>query len=375
MEGCLGIISYSNIDKNFGDLCKHRSSYMLPFGGRYRIVDFALSNMVNHGIRTVALYTGKKFRSAMDHLGNGKPWELNRRINGLFIFPPQFDDEIGAFEDMYQYHKTEDFFLRSKEDNIYMVNPNIIGKYDLNNAFSYFKDSDADITLIYKNTPCTTGGNIGSLNLNFHNDGVFKNIGLYLGTNKDFNMFLETGFIKKNVFLDLIRRTMETGEDLDLRQAILRFKDLYKINVYEYKGHVENIRNLKSYYDANMNLLDDEIFHKLFFDGGPIYTKSKDEPSTLYGNKSKVDNSLIANGCIIEGKVDNSIIFRGVKIAEHAVVKRSIIMQKSEIGEDSVLVDTILDKGVIIKEGVNLMGSKSSPYIVEKHAIEVREWD
>ncbi|HHT51057.1 MAG TPA: glucose-1-phosphate adenylyltransferase subunit GlgD [Eubacteriaceae bacterium] len=375
MERCLGIINYSNIDKNFGVLCKPRSSYMLPFGGRYRIVDFALSNMVNHNIRTVALYTGKKFRSAMDHIGNGKPWELNRRINGLFIFPPQFDDEIGALEDIYQYHKTEDFFLRAKEDNIYIINPNIIGKYDLNTAFKYFKDSEADITLIYKNTPCTTGINIGCLNLNFDSKGNFKNIGLYLGTNREFNMFLETGFIKKEVFLDLVRRTMETGEDLDLRQAILRFKNLYKINVCEYKGHVENIRNLKSYYDANMRLLDDEIFNKLFFEGGPIYTKSKDEPPTLYGNMSKVDNSLIANGCIIEGKVENSIIFRGVKIAKHAVVKNSIIMQKSEIGEDSVLVDTILDKEVIIKEGVNLIGSKSSPYVVEKHAIEVREWN
>lgn len=375
MERCLGVVSYTNMDKDFGILCKNRSSYMLPFGGRYRIIDFALSNMVNHNIRTVSVYTGEKVRSALDHLGNGKPWELNRRINGLFIFPPQCDDERKPLGDVYQYHKTEEFFLRAKEDYIYIVNPNIIGKYDLTSAYRYFRETDSDITIMYKDISCKNGDNIGAQNTVLDGDGNFKNIGVNLGTKNHFSMFLDTGFVKKEVFLDIVRRTIETGEDLDFRQAVLKYKDLYKINAFEFKGHIENIRDIKSYFNSNMNLLKGEIFKELFFEGGPIYTKSKDEPPTLYSNVSCVENSLIANGCIINGRVENSIIFRGVKIGENTVVRNSIIMQKSEVLEESVLVDTILDKHVRIGAGVNLIGSKSLPYIVEKNAVEEREWD
>lgn len=374
MERCLGIISYSKTEKSFGLLCNNRPPFMLPFGGRYRIVDFALSNMVNHNIRTVAVYTGEKVRSIMDHLGNGKPWELNRRINGLFIFPPQSDDDRNRVGDVYQYHKTEDFFLRSKEDYVYIVNSNIIGKINLTEVFDYFRRTDSDITLIYKDTSCNKGVHLGTYNLVLDSNGDFKNIGINLGTKNQFNMFLDTGFVKKKIFLDIIRRAMEYGEDIDFRQALLRYKEDYRISTYPFQGHIENIRDIKSYYNSNMNLLDRRIFQEMFFQGGPIYTKSKDEPPALYSNEAKAEHSLIGNGCIIKGNIENSILFRGVKIGRNTTIKNSIIMQKSEIMGDALLVDTILDKYVTIEEGVNLVGSKTLPYIVEKNAIEKREW-
>ena len=144
---------------------------------------------------------------------------------------------------------------------------------------------------------------------------------------------------------------------------------MYDINSYEYKGYVKYIKGIKSYYEANMDLLDNKTFDELFLKGGTILTRSRDEPSTFYISKPKVKNSLIANGCIIEGEVKNSILFRGVRVERNAVVKDSILMQEAVIKENAVLVNTILDKYVTVEEGSNIIGIKDNPYTVEKNLV------
>ena len=367
LGNCIGIISPSNISKNFGVLTKHRPAYMLPFGGRYRIIDFMLSNMVNHGIGTVAVYTGEKVRSLMDHIGNGAPWELNRRIKGLNVFPPEYSEEKSIKGDIYQYYLTEDFLEIIKEENVYMVSQNTITKVDLAKAYKYFVDTDADITFLYKKQE-NKDIYLNSEILILDKDLNFVNIGLNLGIEKMFNLYTGKAFIKKSVFLKIIREAMETGLEEDFRDALLRNKYNYNINSYEFKGYMEDIKDTQSYYRANMNLLDDEIFYQSFFKDGSIYTKSKDEPPSLYTEDSIVENSLIANGCIIEGEVQNSIIFRGVEVEKGAIVRDSIVMQKSKIKKDAVIVNSILDKFSLIGEDVNIIGTKSNPYLVEKNS-------
>ena len=371
LENCIGIINSSNLSRSFGSLSKHRPSYMMPFGGRYRIIDFMLSNMVNHGIGTVAVYTGEKVRSAMDHIGNGKPWELNRRINGLHIFPPQYSEDKYSKGDIWQYYLTEDFLENVNEENIYLVIQNTLGKVDLTEAYSKFIETDADVTFIYKKQK-NEDIYLKSENLILDEDYNFVNIGMNLGTEETFNLYTGTAFIKKSVFLKLIRESMETGEEIHLREALLKNKHNYKMNSYEFKGHIEDIKDTETYYRANMNLLDKEIFQELFFKGGSIFTKPKDEPSTLYTEDSSVQNSIVANGCVIEGMVQNSIIFRGVEIEKGALVKDSIVMQKSKIKKDSIVVNSILDKYSLVGEGVDIVGTKSNPYLVGKN-VKIRK--
>lgn len=368
MEKCLGIISYNGEDEKFGGLCKHRPPYMLPFGGRYRLIDFTISNMVNHGLNNIAIYTGEKIRSTMDHLGNGKPWDLNRRFNGLTLFPPVTDEEIDPFTgEIAQFYSTMQFFNKAREEYIYIVNPQIIGKIDLNEAFKHFKDTEADICLIYKNQIDPQGHLINSDKIHTDKNGKLINIGLNLATEEEFKHFLGMGFLKKEVFIDIIKTTIEEGNARSFKEAMLNYKEKYKINTYEFKGHVETIRDLKSFYDANLRLLKREISAEFFFNGGMIFTKTKDEPSTLYTEPSKVQNSIIANGCIIEGEVENSIIFRGVKVAKGAVIKNSVVMQKSEIKENALVVNSVLDKYTVIEEGAQIAGSGIMPYVVEKY--------
>lgn len=373
LDNCIGIINSSNISKDFDILCTNRPVYMLPFGGRYRIIDFMLSNMVNNGIGTVAVYTGEKVRSAMDHIGNGKPWELNRRINGLHIFPPQYGDMRSKKGDIYQYYLTEDFLEHVKEDNIYLISQNTISKIDLTEAYDKFKESDADVTFIYKKQK-NSDIYLKSENLILDEDSNFLNIGLNLGTEEYFNLYTGTAFIKKSVFLQIIKEAMENGEEQYFRSALLKNKNKYKINSYEFKGHIEDIKDTEAYYRANMNLLNSKIFYEFFFKGGAIFTKSKDEPSSLYTNDSDVENSLIANGCVIEGKVQNSIIFRGVEIEKGAIVRDSIVMQKSKIKKDAVVVNSILDKYSCVGKDVNIVGTKSNPYLVGKN-VKIRKED
>lgn len=368
MDKCIGIISESNNNDNFGGLCVHRPSYMLPFGGRYRLIDFAISNMVNHGIKTIALFTGQNIRSTMDHIGNGNPWDLNRRFNGLFLFPPSLDKNMRMIEgNIQQFHSAQDFFIQSREKNILIYNPNFISKIRLSEAFKKFVDTDADMTLVYKRQRDPEGDFIYRDKMHLDKEGNLLKMGINLGTESEFNLFMETGFIKKEVFLDLLQSSLERGDVRDFRDAILNNIDKYKVNSYEFKGHVENISDIKNFYEANMNLLKKDISRELFFKDGLIYTKSKDEPSTWYKNGANVKNSLIANGCIIEGEVTNSIIHRGVTIGKNAIVKNSIVMQKSDIFEDAIVVNSILDKYACIEKGARLAGSLSMPYIVEKY--------
>ncbi|MBS4538366.1 glucose-1-phosphate adenylyltransferase subunit GlgD [Clostridium sp. D2Q-11] len=368
MDSCLGIITTGDIDFNFGVLCNHRPVYMLPFGGRYRLVDFAISNMVNHNLSTIALYTGEKINSTMDHLGNGEPWDLNRRFSGLFLFAPMVEKDQGIpLGDISQFCSTEEFFNRVKEENILVRHPNYLAKVNLTEAYKYFIDSEADITLIYHKSKDTEGKLVNCNKMYLDEESNLIDIGINLGTEETFNHFIRMAFLKKDVFLRLVKESREKGDPKFLIDAISQYRGKLKINAYEFKGHVESIKDLKSYYDANLNLLKEDVSKEVFYEGGQVFTKTKDEPSTYYTDESNVENSLVANGCIIKGKVENSIIFRGVKVGENAIVKNSIIMQKTQIQDGAIVVNSIIDKSATISEKVNIAGSSAMPYIVERY--------
>ncbi|MDX9916692.1 MAG: glucose-1-phosphate adenylyltransferase subunit GlgD [Gudongella sp.] len=374
MERCIGIISGANIESSFGPLCIHRPVSMLPFGGRYRLIDFAVSNMVNHDIKTIAIFTGEKIRSIMDHLGDGKPWDLNRRFSGLYLFPPVTTELTkNRDSDIAQFYSAIDFFEQTREKYLLLMQPNIIAKVDLTSAFKYFKETNADATLFYKKISDPWGKYINSEKMTINDDGSLENIGINLGLEETFNMFLKMGFIKKDVFIKLVMESVEKGNTNYLQEAVIKNKDKLNINTFEFRGHVEDIKNMKSFYDANLSLLKKNVSQDLFYEKGTIFTKTKDEPSTLYTETSDVQNSLVANGCFIEGTVDTSIIFRGVKIGKGAVVKNSIIMQKAEIGENALVVNSILDKEAVVGDGVRIAGSSLMPYVVEKKQVLKKE--
>lgn len=368
MQSCIGIIAQQNMEENFGELCNSRSVSMLPFGCRYRLVDFTISNMVNYGIKTVAIYTGKKIRSTMDHLGNGQPWDLNRRFQGLFLFPPvTSEDHTYKFGEIAEFLSTENFYNHTKEKYILFSRSNVLAKPNLDKAFEKFQENDSDITLFYYKVKDENREYLNVDKLHLDEEGKLINIGMNLGTEVEFNMYLGMFFIKKETFIDLIKTTVERGNATSIENAININRDNLNISTFEYKGIMENIRDIRSYYQANLKLNDEDFYDKLFLIDGKVFTKTKDEPSTLYLSDAQVYNSTIANGCIINGEVEDSVVFRGVTIEKGAIVKNSIIMQKSHIKSDAIIVNSILDKNVVIDSGVTIAGNKAQPYIVAKN--------
>ncbi|NLD17712.1 MAG: glucose-1-phosphate adenylyltransferase subunit GlgD [Tissierellia bacterium] len=374
MDNFIGILNNTNLEANFNSLCKNRPVYMLPFASRYRLVDVCISNMVNNGIKTVAIYTGEKIRSTMDHLSDGKPWNLNSRFQGLFLYPPITQElSIERLGDLADFYSTLSFLETAREENVMVQDSNVIFMKNLDEAYKKFTENDADILMMYVKQSDSAGEYVNTDKLHLDQQGYVTNIGINLGTETEFNMYINTLFIKKEVLINLIKESVEKGNASSLKDAIIKNKNTLNIMSYPVSGFVEIIKDSRTYFHANLSLLDMNKFKELFINNGRVMTKTKDEPSTIYRDYPEVENSLIANGCEIEGDVENSIIFRGVKIGKNAIVKNSIIMQKTVIEEGAVVVNSIIDKYSIVEKEVSLVGSVNQPYIVGKS--EVAEKD
>ncbi|MCQ6279641.1 sugar phosphate nucleotidyltransferase [Bacillus sp. EB600] len=331
----LGIIDATTFFEDLIELTRHRSVAAIPFGGRYRLIDFVLSNMVNSGIQSVAIFPKYEYRSLMDHLGSGKNWDLNRKRDGLFFFPSSIFDkpsrDIGSFDN---YAANIDFLKRSTQEYALISKANLIFNIDFEKLLEWHIENGCDISEVRK-------------------DG----------------QSLEIFVIKTELLLELIVSRYKTGY-LGMRDVVTDIDSPYRVCYFNFDEYAVTVNSVKSYFSASMDLLNLEIWKKLFLKDRPILTKVKDEPPTRYAKTAVVHNSMVANGAEIQGKVENSIIARGVKIAKGAVVKNCIIMQKSQIGENCVLDHAILDKDVRVESGVAITGTQEAPYILKKGLVQ-----
>ena len=369
----MGIINLSESDDFLKELTQHRPVAAIPFGGRYRVIDFQLSNMVNSGIEMVSIFTKSKFRSLQDHIGPGKSWDLSRKRDGLFMLHPMinYNEPVIRYGDMEIFKNNVGFINRSRQKYVVLSKSYMLTNINYRKAFEFHKESGADITMISKHiekgshNPAYMGLDM----LNCDGQGNIKSIGRNFGKIDDFSLSLETYIMKKDLLVDIIIDAYEQGNSDYLKEAIMKKMGGLKVNSYAHKGVVFCINNINNYFNASMSLLDKTIFDDLFKRNGKINTKVKDEPSTIYKNTSCVTNSLLANGSIIEGTVENSIIFRGVHIKKGAIIRNSIIMQGSIIGETANLNYVIADKNVTIQDKKSLMGDAHALFVIKKNQI------
>ncbi|MED4202974.1 sugar phosphate nucleotidyltransferase [Neobacillus mesonae] len=328
----LGIIDATTYHEDLEDLLTHRSLAALPFAGRYRIIDFVLSNMVNSGIRSVAIFPKMQYRSLMDHLGSGKNWDLNRKRDGLFFFPSAIVDSeytrVGSFD---LFAANMDYFYRSTQEYSLISNCFTVFNMDFRPLLNWHMRSGCDITEIH------------------HKDG--RSLELYL--------------IKTSLLIKLIETRHQTGYTC-MKDVVHSPHHGYSICHYDYSGYAVMIDSIETYFSTSMNLLQKNLWKNLFLKEQPILTKVKDEPPTKYVKGSDVKNAMIANGGLINGSVENSIVSRGVKIGKGTVIKNCIIMQKCHIEDNCYLDSVILDKDVKIEAGTKLIGTAGSPYVVRK---------
>jgi glucose-1-phosphate adenylyltransferase len=334
-ESMLGIINATNKFASLKELTQHRSLAALPFGGRYRLIDFMLSNMVNSGIHSVAIFTGHENRSLMDHLGSGKQWDLDRKRDGLFVFTPNSQCENEDFGSFKHFARNIDYFLRSKQEYVVITAAHIVAAINFQPVLMRHIETEADITEV-----CHEGRS------------------------------LQTYILKRDLLLSLFEQYKDKGY-YSIIDVVKENRPSLHIGTYEYGEYVAIIDSTESYYKHSLDILKPEVWKQLFLLNDPIYTKVKDEPPTRYGKAAKVSNSMIANGSIIKGEVDNSIIFRSVNIGKGSVIRNCVIMQKTQIGKNCILDGVILDKDVKIEDGTVLTGgAQGAPYVVEKGTVQ-----
>ena len=370
MKDVMGIINLMEHEDFLKEITDHRPVAAVPFGGRYRLIDFVLSNMVNSGLCNIGLVVQHKYGALMDHLGRGKDWDLDRKRDGLFFLPPSQNYYQSSNRwDLRHLQNHLEYINYSRQKYILIAGSNMLCNINYQDAFKFHQAMNADITIIYKDMEHSIEDLSQFQLIHIAEDGRCIDIEIKPERIKCANVSMEMFIIKKSLFLQLINQCSSRGECDFIRDVLIKNLNRLRIYGYPYQGYLANIDSVQSYYNYSMDLLKPEIWQKLFFDSGLIYTKPRDGAPTKYGEESQVTNSLIANDCIIDGVVENSIVFRGVKVHKGAHVKDSIIMQVCEIMENAVLENVIADKEVIITKGRHLKGEENFPLVIKKKTV------
>ncbi len=363
-------IVFSNIhDRNVPQLTKGRTMASIPFGCRYRLIDFVLSNMVNAGITNVGVITKSKYQTLAKHIGTGKDWDLARKNGGIVILSP-FGDSSNTplYENRLEALQSSTHFIDACDDDyIIMSDSDIICNVPFDEVIEFHKQSGADITGVYKTINPTQTIHRSSSILDVNSDGRITDLTVQTEISGFKNFSLNIWVFNTNLLKSLVHESMIYSKNSLSRDIIgPRLKKL-KVMGYEFKNYVAILDSLNSYFNANMDLLNEEVRADLFHVANyPVYTKIKDSSSTKYGTNADVKNSIIADGCVINGTVENSIIFRGCTVAEGAVVKNSIILQDGVVETGASTNYIIADKRVVIRGGRNLSGCEGHPFFIDK---------
>ena len=368
----MGLIFPNSFDAHIARMVKLRAMASMPFASRYRLVDFVLSSMSNCGIDNVYILPNRNYLSLMDHVGTGREWDLARKNGGLHIFPPFAESgnqvapgRVGGLANVLRMLKD------SSEKYVIMADTNMAVNFDFNAMIAEHEATGADVTIAYhecalpesalSNTDVDKdlyyafeieGGRITDIKIN-PTEGV---------QNLSMNYIL----IDRQLLIKLVSEAYSRGLPHFIRDVLWAQRNELNLHAYKYEGYISRIWSITSYFEENMKLLDDKNLDALFA-GNAIYTKVRDDNPTRYIAGAKVSNAMVADGCVIEGEVENCVLFRGVKIGKGAKVSNCILMQDTVVEEGANLDYIIADKEVTITEGKDLKGTDSYPVYIVKH--------
>ena len=364
----LGIILTNFQDSYIPALTTERTFSSIPFGAKYRLIDFPLSNMVNSGVSKIGVVTKNNYLSLMDHIGSGKAWNLSRRRGGLTFLPP-YENTSDKYNNFVQTIESISGFIKnSYEDYVVITGSMSVVNFDYHQMFNVHLKNNADITICYRNMPIVKGSG-DNVVLSMDSNQRVAEVLVNPRTIESGSCMVKCAIMKKDLLLDIISDCLSRNK-LDFARDVVQagIKE-HKVYGYEIRGYYTQVDNIRSFFEANMDLLKPDVRAELFNMRNPIYTKVRDDMPTKYGLKSSVKNSLISPGCVIEGEVENSIIFKGVHIAKGAKVSNCIIMQDCVVGEDTTLNYVICDKDSVINPKRMLCGIDSYPVCISKKSI------
>lgn len=366
----IGIILAGGNSQRLKGLCKFRAIAAMPVAGAFRAIDFALSNMSNSNINKVAVITQYNSRSLHDHLSNAKWWDMDRKSGGLFIFTPFLSNENsfwfrGIADSIYQ---NISFLKRSNEPYVVIASGDAIYKMDYNDIINYHIEKGSDITIVCKDLT-GSGKNIqdfGVLTLDHDNrmktfeekplnpQSNIASLGIYV--------------IQRSLLIKLLEAAIPNGQYDLVKDIILRNSNELNIFGYKYEGYWSTLNSINAYMDANMDFLKREV-RDMLTTPPYIVTKPKDEPPAKYNFNADVKNAIVSSGCIINGNIRDSVLFKNVFLGEGSSIRNSIVMGASYIGKGCVIENAILDKEVVVADGKHVIGEPGNPVVITKGQI------
>ena len=362
MNRTIGLISANYAIEGFDTLVRERPPVSLPFGGRYRLLDFALSNMVNSRVKTVGLVTPPYYRSIMDHIGAGKEWDMDRKEGGLFILPGTafgFRDPDSRFLFRDILHNMS-YFRQGDGDYILVTTGTLVANIDYQPMIEEHELSGRSITFLYRK--CSAGEKHRGYYLTLNTAGEVT--GLTMADEGE-NLFLNSFIIEKSLLLRLARDYSAMGY-MDLLAILGGILPDLRIGTHRFDGYVAFMNGVVDYYRASMDLLRRDVRQELFSRERQIRTKIHDTPPALYVPGSQVSNSLMTAGSIIEGTVENSVLFRNVRVERGAVVKNCVLMEGCVIRSGARLENAVCDKYVELSAGKTILGTVDRPCVLPK---------
>ena len=364
----LGLIFSNMHEEQLHDLTENRTMGSVPFGGRYCLIDFALSNMVNSGISNVGVITKRNFQSLTDHLGSGKSWNLSRKREGLFILPPfnctasDPNDRVGLLESALP------FLRNSREEYVLITDTNIVCNIDYGDVLAQHEKMKADITLICRTGKIPAGMATPAV---FTADPDGRVTDMLIGPRQEgeccfgMNMLLIRRELLIRLVSDCVSRNMYNFK----RDLLQRNVSSCRMVLYHFDDVAEIVCSEIAYFEANMALMLPDVRAQLFNASRPIYTKVHDDMPARYGLGAAVSNSLVSDGCVIEGEVSNSVLSRDVHIGKGTKVENCILLQNASVSDGCRLNYVIADKNVLIRNDRSLLGFESYPVYIAKGSV------
>jgi glucose-1-phosphate adenylyltransferase len=373
MRDVMGVINVNVRDDVLDELTYSRCIASVHFGGHYRLIDFILSSMVNSGIQLAAVFTLQKYRSLVDHLETGKEWDLNlnSKDEGLSVLPPNLFYSLKQYfqGDIQSFYSNLDFFHKRRQKEVLIAGSNMVCNLDLKELVGFHRESKADITFLYRDSDPLLDISPWCRKLVLGEDGRI----LSLETSEEGveckQALLEIFVMSKTLLIDLVENCVNKGAGDLLHDGIIENSNRLKLYAFPAKGYIGVINSTAHYYKHSMDLLNPSIRKELFSHPGLIYTKDKNLAPTKYMREAEVTGSLLASGCSIEGRVENSILFRETRVEKGAYIKDSIILPKCIIAEGAQIERVILGKGVSVSRGEKIKGRKDTFSVIPDRTI------
>ncbi len=370
MIDALGIVNFEDFGVKVGGMSRYRTISAFSFLGRYRVVDFALSNMVNSGIDQIKVLVAEKPRSLIEHLGDGTQYDINPKHGSIqLLYPDSLAASNVYFHDIYMLNENIEFFKKVERKNIVIAPSYMICNLDYNDLIKSRQENGADITVGYKTVNKAKKEFLGCRTVQFDKDGKVKAIGDNVGVSNKANILMETYVMEKETFLELIQNAIKISPLYSLVDVLSVATDEFVIKGFEYDGYLACLNSLNAYYNANLDFLDEDNEEAFFTKDWPIYTRTNDSSPAHYGKNASVKNCMIANGCEINGAVENCILGRGVKIGEGAVIKNSLILPEVTIGNDCYIEYAVVDKHAQVVIAKEVIGEKEDLAYIKRRDV------